>query len=615
MKEAGCKVKRHNIVLYFLCTYLAIIAAVLVIGSLTYYQTLAAVRSTTMSHELINLKKTASNMDASLREFGQIVFQLNTEPSVIALRRETLPLKGKAYILIRELSNQLQQYNMSNLDISDFYIYFRNLDIAISPSFIMTDMKNLSYGRMFYYENMDYQDFRKIFFSRNMTALPISRVFLGKFYETQSVFTYAQNLSNGLVNPTDAVVFMLVESKRLAATMGAGDGNGLFILDESGHVLLAQNVPEEISLQNFSYKGQEDAQRLELPAFKGELIYYISPLRNWTYARLIPDSYFSTKAAYVRKIFTVSVISLLIGGSILSVYFAFWDSKPYVPLLGAIADKGKKIRFIQLNKLIEITLTDLLNNNKQLREEKQILESRLQELEEKEYPLITTHKTTLSSDGEEYYYPLDMESKILNFASAGMKGALENLIEEIYRQNYVIKQIGDEETIRLYNALGVTIRRLNDRIKGVGQGWNSILKENCEPRVFFNRLINLVDEVCNQVASRKKSHNDDLILRMLTFIRENYTNVNLCLQMVADHFGISDKYCSDFFQEQTGENFSNFVEDLRMQKILELLNQEENTVPIANISRMAGYYNVNTLYKAFKRKFGQSPSSYRLQKH
>jgi AraC-like DNA-binding protein len=52
-----------------------------------------------------------------------------------------------------------------------------------------------------------------------------------------------------------------------------------------------------------------------------------------------------------------------------------------------------------------------------------------------------------------------------------------------------------------------------------------------------------------------------------------------------------------------------------MQKILELLNQEEDTVPIANISRMAGYYNVNTLYKAFKRKFGQSPSSYRLQKH
>ncbi|MCL2319719.1 MAG: helix-turn-helix domain-containing protein, partial [Treponema sp.] len=54
-----------------------------------------------------------------------------------------------------------------------------------------------------------------------------------------------------------------------------------------------------------------------------------------------------------------------------------------------------------------------------------------------------------------------------------------------------------------------------------------------------------------------------------------------------------------------------FVEDLRMNKIRELLANESETIPLAQIGQIAGYYNANTFYKAFKRKFGVTPSAFR----
>jgi YesN/AraC family two-component response regulator len=109
----------------------------------------------------------------------------------------------------------------------------------------------------------------------------------------------------------------------------------------------------------------------------------------------------------------------------------------------------------------------------------------------------------------------------------------------------------------------------------------------------------------------RKSHNTELLNKIVHFIQENYKNINFSLQMVADEFGISTRYCSDFFQEQKGENFSSFVENLRMNKIKELLTDENGNMPLAQIGQSAGYYNVNTFYKAFKRKYGVTPSAFR----
>jgi AraC-like DNA-binding protein len=214
----------------------------------------------------------------------------------------------------------------------------------------------------------------------------------------------------------------------------------------------------------------------------------------------------------------------------------------------------------------------------------------------------------ISSAGEMYFYPLDIENKLINLIRAGQWESLKDLVEDIYRQNYIQRLIPPRETIRLFNAFDVTMNRLNS-IPNIPK--LEIRTDDLNPKSYFDDLLNHFHTICIHMEKIKKSHNTELINRMIRFIQNNYTDINFSLQMVADEFGISVRYCSDFFLEQTGENFTGFVENLRMTKIQELMVKEKDDIALSQIGREAGYYNVNTFYKAFKRKFGVSPSVFR----
>jgi two-component system response regulator YesN len=66
---------------------------------------------------------------------------------------------------------------------------------------------------------------------------------------------------------------------------------------------------------------------------------------------------------------------------------------------------------------------------------------------------------------------------------------------------------------------------------------------------------------------------------------------------------------SQFFKEQSGTNFSDYVLELRMKHSVQLLC--ESTFPIHEVATKAGYNSSNTFCRAFKRYHGISASAYR----
>ncbi len=116
-------------------------------------------------------------------------------------------------------------------------------------------------------------------------------------------------------------------------------------------------------------------------------------------------------------------------------------------------------------------------------------------------------------------------------------------------------------------------------------------------------------EICNHVDSLKRSHNETLQKQILNWLSENYTNPALNVAMAADRFHISKKYVTQFLKDQTGKTFSEYAENLRLSKAMELLKQ--SNLGITEISFACGFSTTNTFYKAFKRNFGISPSSVR----
>lgn len=72
---------------------------------------------------------------------------------------------------------------------------------------------------------------------------------------------------------------------------------------------------------------------------------------------------------------------------------------------------------------------------------------------------------------------------------------------------------------------------------------------------------------------------------------------------------IHPNYLSRLFKEKTGKNFVEYLTEVRMEKVMELLDGTEDK--IADICAMAGYDNPRYFSKVFKQYTGMTPSEYR----
>ena len=125
---------------------------------------------------------------------------------------------------------------------------------------------------------------------------------------------------------------------------------------------------------------------------------------------------------------------------------------------------------------------------------------------------------------------------------------------------------------------------------------------------FFNWLKESYRTICDEVVNNKKSHNSSLKDKIVAYIDTRYTDPNVSVCSVASCFNLSESYFSQFFKEQTGENFSYYVENLRIQHACRLL--AENTISIEEIALLSGYTSANSFRRAFKRVLGITPSAY-----
>lgn len=128
------------------------------------------------------------------------------------------------------------------------------------------------------------------------------------------------------------------------------------------------------------------------------------------------------------------------------------------------------------------------------------------------------------------------------------------------------------------------------------------------PEDAFVQIEAIFERLCAYAEQRKKSHNTELAQRILLYLQENYHNADLSLVSIAQEFGITERYLSVFFKEQTGENLSVFLERLRVEQANCLLRVGGRS--IEEIAGMVGYARVNTFRRAYKKVMGVSPSAY-----
>ncbi len=122
-----------------------------------------------------------------------------------------------------------------------------------------------------------------------------------------------------------------------------------------------------------------------------------------------------------------------------------------------------------------------------------------------------------------------------------------------------------------------------------------------------------MNEVClrmqKQLSGQRKSSTENLVQKAKSYVQEHYSEPDLSLNSICSFLGISMSYFSTIFRRETGQPFSTFLTDYRMNKAAELLvSKNEKTYIVAT---QVGYSDPNYFSYVFRRKFGVPPSKYK----
>ncbi|MBO9605768.1 MAG: response regulator transcription factor [Paenibacillaceae bacterium] len=123
-----------------------------------------------------------------------------------------------------------------------------------------------------------------------------------------------------------------------------------------------------------------------------------------------------------------------------------------------------------------------------------------------------------------------------------------------------------------------------------------------------NDLLQLLNELDMAWRSNEPKKRKSIALQVEKFLHSHYAE-ELSLQIIADRFNVNNIYLGRLFKEETGDYFSDYLTNIRLDKAKELL--ETTPLNASEISVRVGYADPNYFFRKFKQTIGLSPTEYR----
>ena len=98
--------------------------------------------------------------------------------------------------------------------------------------------------------------------------------------------------------------------------------------------------------------------------------------------------------------------------------------------------------------------------------------------------------------------------------------------------------------------------------------------------------------------------------RILNYIHSHYFEP-LSLPEIAERFNMTETYLSRYFKEKVGQNYVNYLNDVRLKNAVTDLSQTDQS--ITEIALDHGFSTPSVFNRYFKSKYGKTPSEYRKE--
>lgn len=119
--------------------------------------------------------------------------------------------------------------------------------------------------------------------------------------------------------------------------------------------------------------------------------------------------------------------------------------------------------------------------------------------------------------------------------------------------------------------------------------------------------INRMQYILKCLKDTKRERVPESIRFVKNYIYDNYTK-EITLSEMADMIGVTSQYLSKLFKEETGYNFTTWINTIRINKAREIM--DKGNVNVGEIAYLVGYNDSNYFSRAFKKYTQMTPSQY-----
>lgn len=227
------------------------------------------------------------------------------------------------------------------------------------------------------------------------------------------------------------------------------------------------------------------------------------------------------------------------------------------------------------------------------------------------------HKQSYLEDMIDYYYPIEVELRLINAVKNGEVNEVNELIDKILLENVKRRVLTNKKGTQLLAALNGTMVRILSKNTQLNSVKADEIRERLEElllkKSIFHKTIERIKEMMMEIAQsiyeNKTAGRQQVIHRMKEWIKHHFSDPDLTLYQISEAVGLPEKMVPSVFKEHVGVNISDYIEDVRINFAKSKLVQSDQA--IEDIAVQSGYNSAHSFRRAFKRNTGSSPSEYR----
>lgn len=304
----------------FLFPYLLFLGLTLIAGWIAYHATLSAFEKVVLERNAKAIHQAQELLDVRLSEVELIAEQIAEHPKIKAFQVVKQPFEGHNVLKVMSTKMALKDVNLSNQFLLDYFVVFKNSDLAISAHRVQ--MLSEFYGDRYQVEGWSLGEWRSRMLDRYRSQHYMASSEVTYKNRTEQMITYVRSL--GYPGFYQGVVVVLIPYQEVMKLLPVMKDGWVQILDQEDKTIAffgggnEEQIPRNILLDASNEPLLTTVNDQEVLITK-----HVSPNTKWTFITAQPTSeVLSSVMAIKRTTFTTAGILLVV-----IMLLAFWLSR------------------------------------------------------------------------------------------------------------------------------------------------------------------------------------------------------------------------------------------------------------------------------------------------